>query len=626
MNFKNGVSFIVTVYNKEKFIEKTLESIFIQMDTHSQLIVVNDGSTDDSLKRIKKIVRNKKLNIRLITQKNSGPSIAINHALKFVKYSFIKLVDGDDLIAPDSVKYMTSEMNRLNVDLLYGYWEWTDRLEGFKFKQNYMPARIIQNALERFIIGGWGGSSNLMVRSQCLLDVGGCDENVFVQDFSIPLRIAGFHLKNKNFSKFSIAQSDKTVCVGPKFLKDRIMDNNGQTLYDLSMAKINFIEQHPLLEKRLLQKCKKKIIARCWSWERKKNNVSFFSKNFLHYLYSKINSHYPNELIRYLVFQTWKPQKKIKKINYSSNERKKILIYVGLDLLGDALLKLPMLQCLKLIFPKSHITWLAGKGSSVFKSSLKPLSHGLIDEVKDNASIGSKISELFLPINLGKYDIVIDTQKRLLTTLIIKKISTKIFVSPSCNFFFSDINLTKKKEENLSKQLLNLALLFSNKDNFDYIKKINFHKTKKVAICPGASVEWKIWNIKNFIEIAKMLIKKKRAPIFILGPKEKNLYKKLKKNFKNKKYFSLVNDPMDTIKIASSCSLGISNDTGCGHLLATAGIPIITIFGPTNQQKFSPIGNSKNKALSSQEIYNSKNINKIQVSDVLKEVEKIIKI
>ena len=99
MNFKNGVSFIVTVYNKEGFIEKTLESIFTQMNTSTQLIVVNDGSTDSSLKKIKEIVRRKKLDIKLITQKNSGPSIAINHALKFVKYSFIKLVDGDDFTA-----------------------------------------------------------------------------------------------------------------------------------------------------------------------------------------------------------------------------------------------------------------------------------------------------------------------------------------------------------------------------------------------------------------------------------------------------------------------------------------------------------------------------------------------
>ena len=50
---------------------------------------------------------------------------------------------------------------------------------------------------------------------------------------------------------------------------------------------------------------------------------------------------------------------------------------------------------------------------------------------------------------------------------------------------------------------------------------------------------------------------------------------------------------MKTLEFAKKCNFGISNDTGCGHLIASAGIPIITIFGPTDSQKFSPYGNQK---------------------------------
>ena len=45
-----------------------------------------------------------------------------------------------------------------------------------------------------------------------------------------------------------------------------------------------------------------------------------------------------------------------------------LLVYVGLDLLGDALLKLPLLKCLRQIFPNAQITWLAGKGNSIFRT------------------------------------------------------------------------------------------------------------------------------------------------------------------------------------------------------------------------------------------------------------------
>ena len=52
MKFNDGVSIIVTVFNKEKYIENTLSSIVKQMNHSSELIIVNDGSTDQSLQKI----------------------------------------------------------------------------------------------------------------------------------------------------------------------------------------------------------------------------------------------------------------------------------------------------------------------------------------------------------------------------------------------------------------------------------------------------------------------------------------------------------------------------------------------------------------------------------------------
>ena len=133
MRIKKGISVIVTVFNKEKFIEKTILCILKQMKKNYQLIIVNDGSTDNSSKLIKKIIKNRKFDIRYIKKKNSGPSISINIALKYVKYSYIKLVDGDDLIAPDALNYMFAEMEKLNLDLLYGDWKWVKNTFKYKF-------------------------------------------------------------------------------------------------------------------------------------------------------------------------------------------------------------------------------------------------------------------------------------------------------------------------------------------------------------------------------------------------------------------------------------------------------------------------------------------------------------
>ena len=70
------------------------------------------------------------------------------------------------------------------------------------------------------------------------------------------------------------------------------------------------------------------------------------------------------------------------------NEKpKSVLVYVGLDRVGDSLLKLPFVQGLRHAFPEAHITWLAGKDTSVYATFMAPTVDGLLDEVIDDAGI-----------------------------------------------------------------------------------------------------------------------------------------------------------------------------------------------------------------------------------------------
>ena len=148
--------------------------------------------------------------------------------------------------------------------------------------------------------------------------------------------------------------------------------------------------------------------------------------------------------------------------------------------------------------------------------------------------------------------------------------------------------------------------------------------SRRVVICPGASVRWKMWDINNFLKVAFFIKEKKYIPIFILGPNEKRLYSILKKkHFPGLKIVN-TNNPLKTINISKDCKFGIANDTGCGHLIANSGIPLISLFGPTNHHKFAPIGNSKNTTVSSWDLYKNNDINKIKTSDVIDIIKKII--
>lgn len=99
------VSIIVPVYNCEKFIEKCLKSIINQSYEHIEVLVVNDGSTDNGQKIINDIAGSDS-RVYCFCQKNKGAAEARNYALRFAKGDYYLFVDGDDYIGTDYVKAM----------------------------------------------------------------------------------------------------------------------------------------------------------------------------------------------------------------------------------------------------------------------------------------------------------------------------------------------------------------------------------------------------------------------------------------------------------------------------------------------------------------------------------------
>ena len=95
------ISVVVPLYNKEKSIEATLQSVLAQTYTDYELIVVDDGSTDNSLNVVRKRISElENERIRVIHKENGGVSSARNRGIKEAKGEYIALLDGDDLWEP----------------------------------------------------------------------------------------------------------------------------------------------------------------------------------------------------------------------------------------------------------------------------------------------------------------------------------------------------------------------------------------------------------------------------------------------------------------------------------------------------------------------------------------------
>lgn len=103
MSLQPSISVIISAYNIQNYIERCLKSILCQTEVSYEVIVVNDGSTDDTGKIISKIAE-KNDRIAILTQENTGLSKARQNGLNLAHGEYVLFVDGDDYLMPDSLR------------------------------------------------------------------------------------------------------------------------------------------------------------------------------------------------------------------------------------------------------------------------------------------------------------------------------------------------------------------------------------------------------------------------------------------------------------------------------------------------------------------------------------------
>jgi len=108
------VSVIIPIYNAEKYLERCIDSVINQSYKNIEIILINDGSTDNSLQICKKY---KDKRIKLINQKNGGVSCARNSGLEVATGDYITFVDCDDWLEQDAIKEMVRFINEQKTDI-----------------------------------------------------------------------------------------------------------------------------------------------------------------------------------------------------------------------------------------------------------------------------------------------------------------------------------------------------------------------------------------------------------------------------------------------------------------------------------------------------------------------------
>ena len=113
------ISIIVPTYNVEKYIRTCIESILAQTYRNIEVIIVNDGSTDQSLAVISDLICSHH-NVKVINQKNQGLSVARNTGIDVATGKYITFVDPDDKIMPDFVSSLYQIADKTGADIVRG--------------------------------------------------------------------------------------------------------------------------------------------------------------------------------------------------------------------------------------------------------------------------------------------------------------------------------------------------------------------------------------------------------------------------------------------------------------------------------------------------------------------------
>ena len=166
-NNKSKVSIIIPVFNGAKTIKQTVDSILLDTYSEKEIIVVNDGSTDDTLETLA-LYQDR---IVVVNKKNGGVSSARNAGIDVATGKYIMFVDGDDCCACDYVSRATKAIETSNADItIFGFRRITDskHYEDFTYNPIIFNGEDVANNIEFIMQNGMSSPWNKIYNSEII--------------------------------------------------------------------------------------------------------------------------------------------------------------------------------------------------------------------------------------------------------------------------------------------------------------------------------------------------------------------------------------------------------------------------------------------------------------------------
>ena len=221
------ISIIIPVYNGEKTIKETIQSVLGQTFADFELIVINDGSQDSTLEVVSSISEPR---LKVFSYPNAGVSASRNRGIAQAKGEYISFIDADDLWTPDKLEtQLTALQAHPEAAVAYSWTDWIDESGEFLRPGSHITNNgdVYAKLLFRDFVGS---GSNPLIRTQALEEVGGFNESLTpAADWDMWLRLAA---------------SNKFVCVPSAQILYRVSPRSMSTnVWRMETESLQIIEQ-----------------------------------------------------------------------------------------------------------------------------------------------------------------------------------------------------------------------------------------------------------------------------------------------------------------------------------------------------------------------------------------------
>lgn len=203
MTSQNSVSVIVPCYNAEKTIEQTLYSVYRQSHRPTEVIVVDDGSTDSSAQVVKRVSKamGDFLKVRLVLQQNRGVSVARNRGVSEATGELVSFLDADDLWLPGKLEAQVNALRQVKsgeAAVVTGVRRFAENKDVSRFfhetlfdcplceSRQLRVLKVLSLNNGEMVVG-----ANVLVSKSVFLRVGGWDETLtMAEDWDLLIRLS----------------------------------------------------------------------------------------------------------------------------------------------------------------------------------------------------------------------------------------------------------------------------------------------------------------------------------------------------------------------------------------------------------------------------------------------------